>query len=162
MRFASTSVGHPDLISCPQVATWQRDCIQHPSQSIPSIDLVQIQGSVSQPYKMHLVPLSRNMLQRDEGLVNIPGSIPAHFPGGRRDSDAEGTTIWSATFTGQDYLSRKSMCLADATPFADLRIGVVLGSGSFAKVFYGTYQGQQVAVKVSPGPGSAGTACTAH
>ena len=100
---------------------------------------------------MHLVPLSRNMLQRDEALVNIPGSIPAYFPSGRPDADAEGTTIWTATFTGQDYMSGKSLCLADAMPFADLRIGVVLGSGSFAKVFYGTYQGQQVAVKVSPG-----------
>ncbi len=28
-------------------------------------------------------------------------------------------------------------------------MGIVLGSGSFAKVFYGTFRGQQVAVKVS-------------
>ncbi|KAK9824876.1 hypothetical protein WJX74_002458 [Apatococcus lobatus] len=97
---------------------------------------------------MHLVPLSRNLLQRDEALVNIPGSIPAYYPEGRQDYRADGTTVWSATFTEEHCLSRKSFCLADHTPFADLRIGVVLGSGSFAKVFYGTYDGQQVAVKV--------------
>ena len=131
-----------------QITQWRADLVQHPSQSITSIDLVQTIGDVSKPYKMNLVPLSRNTLLRADNLVNIPGSIPAYFPDEKPSWGPSETSIWSATFTEDAFTSRSSLCLADTTPFADLRMGVVLGSGSFAKVFYGTYSGQQVAVKV--------------
>ncbi len=135
-----------------QVAAWHEDRVEHPSASCSTVNVVQIYGEFSKPYVMQLIPLSKNTLAPSQTLVNIPGSIPAFFPDDGHAPGARNTSIWSATFSEEQDTLWPTPCSSSATPFPDLHMGVVLGSGSFARVFFGTYKGQQVAVKVKVSP----------
>ena len=42
--------------------------------------------------------------------------------------------------------------MPDAVPFEDLELGLLLGRGSFGRVYRGTWEGSHVAVKVPPFP----------
>lgn len=91
----------------------------------------------------------------DDGMVSI--KVPARHPTGQPDrarlfyfgtisrSQNEGT---ASSVPG---LRTPSMDEEDATrpPIPGVKLGPLLGRGSFGSVYYGTWNGAQIAVKVS-------------
>eukprot|EP00746_Dinoflagellata_sp_MGD_P011000 gnl/MRDRNA2_/MRDRNA2_122915_c0_seq1.p1 gnl/MRDRNA2_/MRDRNA2_122915_c0~~gnl/MRDRNA2_/MRDRNA2_122915_c0_seq1.p1 ORF type:complete len:814 (+),score=139.43 gnl/MRDRNA2_/MRDRNA2_122915_c0_seq1:94-2535(+) len=74
-----------------------------------------------------------------------PQSPPSHWNSSNADTEI---LEQPSTMAGKTLQSLESI-RAPSTPFSDVRLIKIIGKGSFAKVFYGLWIGQPVAVKVA-------------